>query len=295
MSNTKNFLIAGKVGDFIHQLYAAKAICERDKVKAKLYMYGGGWDHGIKKTHGELKVILKQQEYVESLNILTRYTLDGPQTSIDNTPVIVKNKRILSEGYIDLGSWIRSDKLYNKCFSELYSNYFNFDMPKTYAWLKYNKVEKSLKNKILIHQRNHFPRINKLFPYADIIKACKGNAIFIATDQDDYEMFPYKDEMPFLQVSTLIEWVTAINSCKAIITNLSGPAAIAHALDKPRIIELSQTPDMAHCIGEERHSNNVFWYFNEYVNNLKYRFSDARTTFEGVTIDRNILIPGVDF
>jgi hypothetical protein len=53
-----------------------------------------------------------------------------------------------------------------------------------------------------------------------------------------------------------------------IIANLSAPSAIAHALDKLRIIELPFTADSYHCIGEEKHSDNIFYYLNEQYNNL---------------------------
>jgi hypothetical protein len=38
---------------------------------------------------------------------------------------------------------------------------------------------------------------------------------------------------------------------------------MAHAMDKPRIIELSLTTDARHCIGEEQYSKNVHWFQNE--------------------------------
>jgi hypothetical protein len=53
-----------------------------------------------------------------------------------------------------------------------------------------------------------------------------------------------------------------------LIANLSAPAAIGHALDKKRIIELPNQIDFMHCIGEERYSDNVYWFLNENTHNL---------------------------
>jgi ADP-heptose:LPS heptosyltransferase len=92
--------------------------------------------------------------------------------------------------------------------------------------------------------------------------------VFISSSDKDYENFLHKDSMPFYKVKTLEEWLTAINSCALFISNLTGPAAMAHALDAPRLIELPDTLDAAHCIGEEKHSSKIHWYLNNQLNNL---------------------------
>ena len=65
---------------------------------------------------------------------------------------------------------------------------------------------------------------------------------------------------------TLEDWFTSINSCQMFIGNLTGPTAISNALNKLRIIELPDTIDIYHTIGEEKYSKNISWFFDQ--NNL---------------------------
>jgi len=261
---TNNFLMSGKVGDFVHGLYAVKQLCLKRNVKADIYMYGGGWELGIEKTCEDFKPVLLEQDYINSVNVLDGYTLDEPQTTSYSVPIVVHNQKRLNEGYTDIGSWIRSDQIYKKCFTELYSEHFNFSIPNEYAWLKVEKQQDELKNKILVHRRNNPVRINSTLNYNEIIRYFgKRNMIFISYDESDYHSFEFKDQMYFLKVNSIKEWFTYINSCEVVISNLSAPAAIAHALNKPRVIELPYTVDSYHCMGEENYSETVFWYLNE--------------------------------
>jgi hypothetical protein len=129
-------------------------------------------------------------------------------------------------------------------------------------------VNTNLKGKVLIHRKYHNERINDKFPYDVIMQSFKGELAFISASDRDYDNFPYKDELPFVKVSRLDDWYSAINACELFVSNLSAPTAIAHSLDKPRVIELSNISDNKHCIGEERYSKNIRWYVNDVVNNL---------------------------
>lgn len=261
-----NFLMGGKLGDFLHALFAVKCICHQHNTKANVYMYDIGWEFGIQNTYKELYDIIINQDYINSFDILTEYEIDPIQTSEQNTPIRINNAKILNDGYIDLGNYIRSPWLYKACWSDLYSKTFNFNITDEYKWLSYDKIDTSLQNKVLIHRRNNPVRINNEFPYDHVLETYKDNVIFISSDRKDYDAF--NREIPFLQVSTLDEWFTSINSCSMIISNLSSPAVIGHALDKLRIIELPNIPDAAHCIGEEQYSKNIHWFLNNTVNNL---------------------------
>ena len=257
---TRNFLMGGKLGDFLHAMFAVKNICKQTNTKANIYMYDIGWEFGIYNTHSELQPIFLQQNYVNSFNVLENCEVDPIQTPQQNTPIKVYDQKLLKEGYVDLGTYIRSPWLYKTCWSDLYSKTFNFKIEKEYKWITYNKINPDLQNKILIQRKAHTLR-NPNFDY--------NNIMFISSTQKDYEEFPNKSEIPFYKVTTLDEWFTAINSSAMVIANLSAPAVIAHAMDKPRIIELPYTVDAQHCIGEERYSSNVYWYVSNQENNLK--------------------------
>lgn len=260
--------MGGKLGDFLHAMFAVKQLCLNNDTKANIYMYDIGWEFGIENTHAELYPIMINQDYVKSFNILNDYEIDPVQTPEKNTPIIVKDNKILEEGYIDLGSYIRSPWLYKTCWSEIYSKTFNFDIREEYSWIQYNKIDHTLNGKVLIHRRNNPVRINHDFPYNQILEEYKDNLVFISSSENDYLSFEYKDQVPFLKVNTLEEWFTSINSCSMLISNLSSPAVIGHCLDKLRIIELPNILDAAHCVGEEKYSKNIRWYMNENFHHL---------------------------
>lgn len=260
-----NFLMAGKLGDFLHAMYAVKHLTKLHNTKARIHLYDIGWELGIETAHRELSDIMMRQDYVESVSILTDYDIGTEH----NSPIKIYNKQLLDEGFCDLGNYIRSPWLYKVCWTELYSNTFNFPIGEEYAWIQHNKINESLKDMVLIHRRFNPVRINSMFPYEQIVSTYKNRMVFISSSEKDYEQFPYKNSVPFFKVSLIDDWFTAINSCAMFISNLSSPAAMAHSLDKLRVIELPNTIDIMHCIGEEKYSNNIGWYVNDNLNNLQ--------------------------
>lgn len=260
--------MGGKLGDFLHAMFAVKQISQKNNLKANVYMYDIGWEFGIENTHRELKPIMMSQDYINSFEILENYELDPIQRPEKNTPIKIKDEKILSEGYIDLGGYIRSPWLYKNCWSEIYSKTFGFEISGEYAWIKWNKTNSDLEDKVLIHRKYNPVRMSQDFPYKQIISEYKNKVLFISSSEKDYEEFPYK-EVPLLVVKTLDEWFTSLNSCAMVVSNLTAPAVIAHALDKTRIIELPNIIDSAHCIGEEKYTQNIYWYMSEEFNNLK--------------------------
>ena len=267
VNNSTNFVVGGKLGDFVQSLYAVKNLCNHNNTKADIFLYDIGWEFGIENTYAELYPIIMQQDYVNSFGILKNYKLDPIQTPTQSTPIKIEDERLIQTGYLDLGEYIRSPLLYKVCWSELYSNLYQFPIQGDYGWITYNKFDPKLKDRILI-QRKATSRINQEFPYDQIIEHYGDSLLFVSSNENDYREFPYNSKVDFLRVKTLDDWFTTINSCQMIVANLSAPAAIANAMDKLRIIELPFTADSHHCMGEERYSSNVLWYLNHEYNNL---------------------------
>lgn len=251
-----NFLMGGKLGDFLHAMFAVKHICQSKNVTANVYMYDVGWEFGIRNSWAELKPILESQFYIDNL-----YVLD--KCEYRDKTLTVYDEKLLEEGYTDLGQYINSPDLYKMCWSEIYSRMFNFTINDEYKWITYDKINPDLEGKVLIQRKNNV-MINPSFPYEFILNEYgDDNILFISSNENDYNEFPYKDRIKFYQVKTLDEWFTAINSASVVVANLSAPAVMAHAMDKPRIIELPYTPDAFHGMGEEKYSKNVYWFQNE--------------------------------
>jgi hypothetical protein len=261
-----NFLMGGKLGDFLHAMYAVKHLSERNDTAANVYMYDIGWEHGINNTWSELKPILESQSYINELSVLKNYELHPVQTAQQSKPILVYDLELSMNGFTDLGAYIRSPLLYKACWSEIYSKTFEFNTSNEYAWISYPKTNPDLLGKILVHRRYNPARLNAAFPYSDLLELYGDRMVFIGSSEIDYDNFPYKNEIPFYKVTTLDDWFSSVNSCEMMVSNLTAPTVIAHALDKKRIIELPNSADAIHCIGEEKYSSNIFWYFNSNTN-----------------------------
>lgn len=266
-NNTINFIMGGKLGDLIQSLITVKGICNKSNKKANLYIYDIGWEFGINNVYKELYSIITQQLYINSFEILTDYELDVIQTPTQNSLIQIFNKNLIEEGYIDLGSYIRSPFLYKCCWSELYSKTFEFEIPSENNWLTYNQINDKLTDKVLIH-RKHGNRINENFPIDLIHKEYGDKLIFVSSSENEYKNFKLYNKIEFLKMVTLEDWFTSINSCQMFIGNLTGPTTISNALDKLRIVELPHTIDIYHTIGEEKYSKKIFWYLNDNIKNL---------------------------
>ncbi len=260
-----NFITGGKLGDFLHSLYAVKNLCKKYHCTANIYMVDIGWDFGIENTHRELRPILKQQDYIDDVFILTDYYLDPIQTPFQNSPIQIFNKKLIDEGYV-VNDYLNSKLLYKECWSNIYQDLFDFTATESH-WLTYNQIDNKIAGRILVHRKNNDMK-NQSFPYDQICNEYRNNLLFVSSVESDYDAFPWKSKMPFKKITTLKDWFAAINSCSMIISNLTGPTVIAHALDKRRIIELPDRIDSVHCIGEEQYSDNIYWYLNEIHHNL---------------------------
>lgn len=264
---TQNFTLNGKLGDFMHMLFGIRHICKMNNTKADIYLYHYGWEHGLEKAYKELYDIVMNQSYVNSFTVLENYKMLSENSS---GPIEVFDEKLLQEGYTHMEDFMRSADLYHHCWSEIFSRKFNFPLNpgEPYKWLEFDKVDERFIDKVIINRRYNPSRLNPEFPYAGILEAYKGNIIFIASSINDYDKFPYKDLCDYHEVSTIDEWCTIINSSGLYIGNLSGPTSVASALDKVRLVELPQTADIYHWIGEEKYSRNIGWYVSRELNNV---------------------------
>lgn len=264
-----NIIIGGKLGDFLLALYGVKGYCEANNKKATIYMVDIGWDFGITNTYEALKNIILGQTYINDFKILNKedYYLDPIQTPIKNSPIVIYNKDILKEGYI-FNDYLNSPFLYKKCWPIIFSNLYKFEIKKPTTWIKYDQIDNKFKNKIIIHRKYAPERFNNQFPYKLIINEYK-DVMFVSTSINDYEKFPYKNDIPFHQVTTIEEWFTIINSCSLFVGNLTAPIVIADSMEKLRIVELPLNEDLYHWVGAEQYSDTIKWFIDNQYHNLK--------------------------
>lgn len=242
-----NFFAGGMMGDFIQTLYAVKNICNQKNDKANLYIGHGGdvWKFGLDKTYNDVRQLIESQHYINKFDIM-------PNT--------------FNEQFINLNTWRQNlcpvnpkYGTYDKCWSEVLSKEYNFVIPQDHKWVNIIEENDYTKNKILIHRSKH--RHNNYFPWQDILSNIKDEALFITTDKNEWNMFPYKTKVKLHLLNNITEMANAINSCKLFIGNQSAPLSLASSLDVPRLIELDFDP-AGFYINEEKYSKNVSWFLN---------------------------------
>lgn len=265
--NTYNLLIGGKLGDFLLGLYGAHLHCRATNCKVNVYMVDIGWDFGLKPTYEALYPILMSQDFVDNFEVLTDYYLDPLQTPNKNSPIQVHNQKLIEEGYL-VDDYLNSPLLYKACWSDLYAHMYETQPTVDTAWLAFGKRDSKLVNTVIIHRKSlEEKRFSVEFPYEQIVNGY-DSVVFASTNRRDYDAFPWKQSVDFLQIKDLDHWFTTINSCAMYVGNLTAPVVIAHALNKMRIIELPFNEDALHWIGEEKYSSNVKWFLNNHNHNL---------------------------
>jgi hypothetical protein len=250
---TRKYLMGGKLGDFVHMLYAIHAKWIATGEKAIIYIsdqhscgghFGSGTPQDTKNTFDALRPIMEKQPYVQSFHYV-----DDESISYD---VNLNTWRYI---YAFSTDWIRM----------LHHHYQLPPIPKTHmTWIQpttYSNHDFShLHTKVLVHRSYITPhRCNPLFPWTNILR--QNDCIFISTDPNEYEHFEHKSEVPFMHVNNLAEFFTAIYSCKFFIGNQSAPVAIAWAMGKPLLAEINtidapfyKSPDIMWYLSPNDHS-----------------------------------------
>ena len=94
--------MGGRLGDFLHSMFAVRGICKKHNIKANIHAYDIGWQFGFEQTVRELTPLLLQQDYIQSVSMLTDCNVIPNQTSEPgkNYPTEIFDKKLLEEGYI---------------------------------------------------------------------------------------------------------------------------------------------------------------------------------------------------
>lgn len=255
-----NYVSKGKTGDLVHCLLVIKKNYEKTGKKGNLYItdrsafFGDTFQCGLKKTYEDLSPVLKIQKYINSFEILS-------------------DEIVLNE-FVDLNSWRASGLVYKKCWTEILSGTYGIGTSIS-RWLDYETVD-GLSDVVLIHRSLH--RHSSIFPWESIIKNNKCKFITNLFSVQEYEQFPYKNDVELLLCNSFSDFVRNINSCKIFVGNLSAPLAICHALNKPHLCELWKHSDEAN---DEIHYSEEKKYFKDffYIQNNGTRYVDGIEKF----------------
>jgi hypothetical protein len=243
MSETISYLQGGKLGDFIHSLCVCKYNWETTGKRADLYIsnVGDNFEKELDFTYRDLKPILEKQIWLNSFSIYNNENIDVHLSSFRSSPIIYTT------------NWI---EVYFKTF-------LNVDNPpKEYSWIDLEKDETL--NDVVLISRSLKPMSQNLTNFYNDMIYQHDKCEFICFDEKQYENFTLKDKCPLLKVDNLYDFFKKINSCKLLISNQSGPAAWATAMNVPRIVELYMQVDNMHYIKDV-----------EYYSNFKYFIGDV--------------------
>jgi len=241
-----DFLVGGRMGDFIQVLYVVQQYYEQTGKKGNVYItddlrYGGDiFTRPLKNLYEELFPIIIQQEYINKFEIFDNQTNNFINLNDWRLPEYLKQENF---------PWI---DLFTKTYLQEFKNLTHK------AWIKYSGIDLSFKDKVVIHRTHRRVTENEV-NWEQLIKDNK--CIFVAFDETPYNEFPYKDMLPFHKIDSLSEYCSILNSCKFYVGNLTGPTSIAHAMDIPRLIELCDI-DSIHYITEERYFKELNWISN---------------------------------
>lgn len=217
-----SFLLGGRLGDLIHELYVVKNTPGKHDlfITDRRDLHSDGFIYDLDKTIEELKPVLLQQEYVNSIQAYK------------------------DEEVINLNLWRRY--AYSDSWTNLLSKTFGVPVNNE-PWVKLIELKPRL--------YEIFKSIHCSIPEArrgDWSKVNITDGIFIGTDQEK-RAFGY--DLFHIEPTNLFDMFQLVNQSKLFIGNQSLPLAIAHSLGVNRIGVLNEV-DKAAYIGEEKIYSN---------------------------------------
>ena len=232
-NNVILYLCGGKLGDFIHLLYVVKKMYQNTGKKGILYLTNQG-DHfsDINLTYNEMIPIIKEQDYIEELNL-------GCDEVVGHC--------------FDLTDWRNSKQLYKTNWLDLLSKHYElYSYFKPIKWLNINSGLEFNDVIVVHHNKGHVSEFLK-----NILN--KNKCVFISCDPNEYNNFESKNLVSFYHCKDLYDMMLVINGCKFFIGVQSSPLVMATGLEKPRLAQLCGL-DSNHYIGIENYDKKFFWF-----------------------------------
>ncbi len=248
------FLCSGRLGDFIHQLYSVRRICQERGEKAHIVVGGdeiresGNFSKPTEEAVEDLESLLYSQDYIHQVEAYSGQDLN----SFDYCP----------------GKYDESPLLWKSCWTSIHNNFFNFSGEYDYSpWLKVDP-DLRMEGKVVIHRSRKsnpwgYPdRCTDIIDWDYLIQ--NNECVFIGFESWQYDSFVQEispesvSKLEFIAYESILDFCRAIAGAKIFIGNQSAPLAIAQALDVPRLGELSNG-DSVHYVGEEKYFPRMRW------------------------------------
>lgn len=248
------FLCSGRLGDFVHQLYSVRRICQEREEKAYIVIGGdeiresGNFSKPIQEAVEDLKSLLYTQDYIQEIEAYSGQDFE----SFDYCP----------------GRYDECPLLWKSCWTSIHNEFFN--LPEEYEYGPWLKVEPDprMNEKVVIHRARKvnsmgYPdRCTDIIDWDHLIQ--NNDCVFIGFETWQYDLFVQEissdsaSKLEFIVYDSILDFCRAVAGAKIFIGNQSSPLAIAQALDVPRLGELSNG-DSVHYVGEEKYFPKIRW------------------------------------
>lgn len=244
--NTIDFLVGGRMGDFIQVMYVVQQYYQQTGKKGNVYItddlrYGGDeFTKPLINLYDEISPIMNEQEYINKFEIFTQQT---------NTFINLNDWRLPPFQKQENFPWI---DIFTKTFLPDFENLTHG------AWIKYSGINLNFTDTVVIHRANYRITEDEI-NWEQLLSDNK--CVFVAFDEKSYNEFPYRHMLPLHKPKDLSDFCSIINGCKFYVGNQTGLTTIVHAMDKPRLFELCDI-DSIHYITEERYFKELNWISN---------------------------------
>ncbi len=232
-----NFLLGGRLGDLIHQLWVCKNTPGRHDlfITDRRDLHSDGFMLPLDETIEELRPILMQQDYVNSVQAYA-----GCLTVVNEDKYDLTQNTPAADEIVNLNMWRRF--AYSTHWVQLLSNTFGLPVNGE-AWIKLRRYNWHF---ALVHCSVQ-PARKGNWSSLDLRPGFLPPPLFIGNDEE-YKNFG--NPMPRHNPVNLFEMFASINNAPLFIGNQSMPLAAAHALGVNRIAVLNPIDAPAY-VGEE--------------------------------------------
>ena len=202
----------GRLGDAIHQLSVVNEIYLKTGRKGIVYLsdsLGDPFDRGVEATFNDIRYVIQEQPYIESLQIHKGEPYD-----------------------INLSSWRNNQFSFNNSWKETFKLGVGVEWNNA-PWIS---TTPNLQYKNTIFLSAGIFRYNHVLRYREMFERIE-NLVFLATTKEMYDVFVSKTglQMPYLVCKTFKDLAEVIAGCKGFIGSLSMPLALVDSMWKPRL------------------------------------------------------------
>ena len=211
------YISGGAFGDFIHQLSVINEMFYETGQKGILYI-GDTFRNGIEYTYNDTYPVIIKQRYIFEYKIYAGQTYD-----------------------INLSIWRNNPSLYKKSWYHIFKETYNIEWGK-HIWLTI-KSEPLYNEYVIINTVDYrwannvdFKKLQSLYDNDKIV--------YISSDIFQYEFFINETQITnikYINFDSFEQLCMIISSCYLIVGSLSAPIAIAHALNKYRIVDINNS------------------------------------------------------